>query len=289
MAIDQGMDISEVKALAEHLKAAANKFDGIVQLLNARVSSTTWLGADATRFKNDWWPGHRTRLQQLRTDLDGFGQSAMNNATEQEDASAVKVSGGGGGGSVTNPNIGGGISHIPEDDLPNHGQVPGGGSVTVTPAGRTIADVQTSYDEWAAKHPGFGPGGESQYQCTGWANFRWAELGYDGPPITGHGGAMVDNAPGEPSSTPSLHAMASYKSGAYGHVMIVEEVLNGGNQIRVSEMNTGLDRGTPGVWDDADLVATPDEYRDNHIYTRGADGIFRSWNGNPLSFAAFPG
>ena len=31
----------------------------------------------ATRFKNEWWPGHRAQLQKIVKDLDGFGQSAL--------------------------------------------------------------------------------------------------------------------------------------------------------------------------------------------------------------------
>jgi len=284
MVIDQGMNIGEVKALAEQLKAAAGKFDAIVQMLNAKVGSTSWVGADATKFKNDWWPAHRARLQQLRTDLEGFAQSALNNATAQEGASDANE-GGAAGIVAPVPIVSGDTSGTPQDVLPSNGTIPGGQGTTVLPAGRDWHEVQKGYDAWATGR--FADPNESQYQCTGWANYRWAELGYSGTSISGHGGQMAGNAPGDVSGTPSLHAMASYSSGSYGHVMIVEEVMDGGNKIRVSEMNAGIDRGNPKIWDDADLVATADEYRDTTTYTKGADGVFRS-NGRALSFAAFP-
>lgn len=272
MTIDQGMNVAEVKQLGEALKSVSGKLDAIVQLLNSKVGSTTWVGPDATKFKNDWWPGHRGRLQQLRTDLDGFGQSALNNASDQEHASDGGNTGGG----------------TPVVGIPPGGEVhvPGGTAPAVTPGGRDWHDVQNGYDKWAASHPGgqtrFGPGGESQYQCTGWANYRWHELGYNGPPIGGNGGAMAGNAPGDTSTTPSLHAMASYGAGTStspGHVMIVEEVSGDGKTIRVSEMNTDSN------WN----VANPNEYRDTRTFTMGADGKFHSSRGDVINFAAFPG
>ncbi len=275
MAIDQGMSIGEVKALAEQLKTAAGKFDGIMQLLSSRVDSTSWVGPDAARFKNDWWPAHRSRLQQLRTDLEGFGQSAANNATEQEGASNADN-----GGAVLSP------SPAPITAVGQVSASSGQSASQITPTNRDIADVQNRYDQWAASRPGgetrFGSGGESQYQCTGWANFRWHELGYDGPPIHGNGGAMAANAPGDVSVQPSLHAMASYGSGVgtdYGHVMIVEEVSADGSRIRVSEMNVG---------DKNYEVGLPSEYRDSRWISRQPNGTFAAGS-RTISFAPLPG
>lgn len=282
MTIDQGMNVSEVKELAESLKSVAKRFDSILQLLNQKVSGTTWVGPDAAKFKNEWWPGHRDRLQQLRTDLDGFGQSALNNAAEQE-----RASGGGDGGQSPPIFRGVPVPRVPKPPI----QLPDL-RFAVTPPGRDWHEVQDGYDKWAASRPGgqtrFSDPNQSQYQCTGWANYRWHELGYDGPPIGGNGGAMAENAPGATSTSPSLHAMASY-GGGYGHVMIVEEVSADGNTIRVSEMNTGIGEGDPKRWDNADLKASPDEFKDTRTFTKGPDGLFRSSKGDVINFAAFPG
>ena len=81
--ISHGMNVAEVRDLGTRLKQISQQITDMANTLNAKVNDTSWVGADAQRFKNEWWPQHRARLTQLRTDLDGFGQSAMNNASEQ--------------------------------------------------------------------------------------------------------------------------------------------------------------------------------------------------------------
>lgn len=85
--ISHGMNIGEVRDLAGKLKQISQEINGMVNMLNGKVNSTSWVGPDATKFKSDWWPQHRQHLQKMATDLDGFGQSALNNATEQENVS----------------------------------------------------------------------------------------------------------------------------------------------------------------------------------------------------------
>lgn len=83
-----GMVIEEVKQTGNELKQISSEIQGLMSRLDGRVNSTSWEGPDAQRFKNDWWPQHRTTLQRIVSDLDGLGQAALNNATEQEQASA---------------------------------------------------------------------------------------------------------------------------------------------------------------------------------------------------------
>lgn len=83
MAISHGMNVEEVDRLGRDLQDIAREIDRIVTRLNKQIGSTTWVGNDANRFKNEWWPGHRTKLKAIQSDLDGFGQSAKNNAEEQ--------------------------------------------------------------------------------------------------------------------------------------------------------------------------------------------------------------
>ena len=87
MAVTHGMNVEEVRALGRKLQAMQGEIDGIIGRLNAEVNGTTWVGPDATEFKGTWWPEHQKRLRQMGTDLNGFGQSAMNNASAQEQAS----------------------------------------------------------------------------------------------------------------------------------------------------------------------------------------------------------
>ena len=86
--ISHGMNVAEVQELGNKLKIAATQIHDMIGMLNGKVANTSWVGPDASKFKNDWWPQHRTHLQSMQNDLNGFGQSALNNASEQ-----AKVSG----------------------------------------------------------------------------------------------------------------------------------------------------------------------------------------------------
>lgn len=83
-----GMVIEEVRQTGADLKQISGEIQGLMQRLDGRVNGTTWEGPDAQRFKNDWWPQHRTTLQNIVTELEGLGQAALNNAQEQEQASS---------------------------------------------------------------------------------------------------------------------------------------------------------------------------------------------------------
>jgi len=85
--ISHGMNIDEVKGLGSNLKQISQDMNNMMNMLHNKVGSTSWVGPDATRFKNEWWPQHRAHLQKMIQDLDGFGQSALNNASEQENVS----------------------------------------------------------------------------------------------------------------------------------------------------------------------------------------------------------
>jgi uncharacterized protein YukE len=268
MAVSHGMNIAEIEAfgnrLQQHFSTQLNSIADELETVVGQTSSS-WVGPDGEKFRS-WWPAKRSAIRATADDVHGFGQSALNNASQQREASGDRA-----GSFLTGP---GRLMPVGPDP-----EFPGGPVLAgqiVHPGGRAWQDVKKEYDAWATGR--FAEGGESHYQCTGWANFRWQQMGYEGD-ISGHGGAMAGNA-GPTTSDPSLHAMASYRSGEYGHVMIVEEVTNGGNTIRVSEMNVG---------DQNYEVGLASEYRDIKEYTRGADGKFRSWNGAEFEFAEFPG
>jgi hypothetical protein len=81
------MNVAEVEKLGADLQTIAGDIAGIVKRLEKQIGTTTWVGTDANRFKNEWWPGHRSKLSQIHNDLHGFGQSAKNNASEQRQVS----------------------------------------------------------------------------------------------------------------------------------------------------------------------------------------------------------
>ncbi len=91
MAIDAGMNIAEVEALALTLRKSADELAGFAAVLNRLVTTAAWQGPTAAKFKQQWWPQHRTRVGQIEANIRGFGQSAVNNASDQRKASEEGV------------------------------------------------------------------------------------------------------------------------------------------------------------------------------------------------------
>jgi len=87
MAITHGMNIEEVRGTGQELQRQSDALQNLINTLQAKVDGTTWVGPDSERFKNDWWPKHKQVLVNMVQELHGLGQSAMNNATEQENVS----------------------------------------------------------------------------------------------------------------------------------------------------------------------------------------------------------
>ncbi len=97
MAVTHGMDVGEIRRLGGSLQSTAESIDALIRDVDRTVSGSSWVGPDAVRFKSQWWPGHKAHLQKVSRDLHGLGQSALNNASEQEDASGAGPIGAGGG------------------------------------------------------------------------------------------------------------------------------------------------------------------------------------------------
>lgn len=93
-----GMNPAEVQQLGSALQAAAQELRAKQRLIDQVVHSAHWTGPDADLFVRRWWPEKRSRLQALATDLEGFGQSALNNASEQLQVSSVAGGGAMSGG-----------------------------------------------------------------------------------------------------------------------------------------------------------------------------------------------
>jgi hypothetical protein len=119
-ALSQGMNVDEVEALGRRLQGVAQDFERWTADLERIVNGVNWNGPDADMFKRSWWPQHRGRLNGVKTDLHGFGQSALNNASEQRRASEGGNDGaaaGGGFGSAGGAHTGGGNVGIFGDSL----------------------------------------------------------------------------------------------------------------------------------------------------------------------------
>ena len=78
------MDVDEVRRLGQRLQTMSTSIDQIRNDLDRLVGRTTWVGPTAERFKYQWWPTNRAQLLHLSQAVHGLGQSALNNAAEQE-------------------------------------------------------------------------------------------------------------------------------------------------------------------------------------------------------------
>lgn len=88
MSMSHGMDVEQVRAMGNLLKRKSADIQAMISEIEASVSSAPWAGPDAEQFRGSQWPEHRSHLTNIASQLDGFGQSALNNASEQESTSS---------------------------------------------------------------------------------------------------------------------------------------------------------------------------------------------------------
>ncbi len=116
-----GMDLDEVRIMGSAMQQHAKQIsESIVPALDSVVGKIpgVWRGRDAELFVQWWRDQHRARLLQVGSDLYGLGQSALNNAEEQEWASGT----GPGGPAIRGTDSAGlatlGIEGFSVEDLP---------------------------------------------------------------------------------------------------------------------------------------------------------------------------
>lgn len=101
-----GMNVAEVRRMAEQLRHGAEQLRGIISTVDGRVAHSSWDGYDADEFREEWWPGHRQRILEAADRIQGLAQSATNNADEQERVSGTGVGTAGGHGTPSGLNAG---------------------------------------------------------------------------------------------------------------------------------------------------------------------------------------
>ncbi|CAM3821450.1 hypothetical protein [Smaragdicoccus niigatensis] len=91
-----GMDVEKVHEAGRQLKAGATDIAKAIAAIESSVNhlSSVWDGPDAKRFVHEWWPQHKKELLAAQQHIDGLGQSALNNESEQRHASAADSAGG---------------------------------------------------------------------------------------------------------------------------------------------------------------------------------------------------
>jgi uncharacterized protein YukE len=110
-----GMDVEAVENSGRQLKSQAANIASLIAQLDRVVSSlpSVWDGADAQRFVHDWWPQHKQALAAAQQQVDGLGQSALNNASEQRQASATGGPVGGSAAATAGPGGSAGAGGLP--------------------------------------------------------------------------------------------------------------------------------------------------------------------------------
>lgn len=84
-----GMDVDQVRSLANQLHQQAEAIQSVIGNIDRIVSQlqSAWQGQDARQFA-DWWNSqHKPALHNAQNAIDGLHQSALNNASEQQEVS----------------------------------------------------------------------------------------------------------------------------------------------------------------------------------------------------------
>jgi surface antigen/uncharacterized protein YukE len=267
-----GMDVDAVEAAGRQLQAKAQSLDAVVANLDKTVASLNgvWDGKDAQTFINEWWPEHKKALSAASASVAGLGQSALNNASEQRQASGISGAGVAGlGAAGLAAAVGGGAILAAGNPAPA-----GAGGAAEGSKGATSGSLppasdseQATYHQFEASTSHYDAGvgynvdanGKGVDNCTAWADWRREQLGYAS--TGGTGGEMAGKAGGSASIAPTLGALGSYMptdAGTAGHVFIVEGITsNNPPTIHISEANYAnspdvhyrdLTQGTDGKW-----------------------------------------
>ncbi|MBU4215508.1 MAG: CHAP domain-containing protein [Actinobacteria bacterium] len=263
------MDVDAVEQIgrglqtdAEALAALTTKVDALVRRLPG-----LWEGKDANDFVSIWWPQHRRSLQEVRSNIAGLGQSALNNASEQREASDAGTAVATGGAAAAVSGVAAGGANV----AAGSGTPPGGVGASL-PSSAGGADRYTAALDDPHSVVGRARANGEDYQCASWASFRRAELGLTHP--GGNGFEQAGRIGLVDAGQAGVGSVVSTGTSTWtGHVMVVEEKQSGSPlTFRVSEMNTGLDGS------DA-YHASAAEYRDNTIIRQRADGSWEASRG----------
>lgn len=84
-----GMDIEQVRQLANQLGQKAEQIDQIVREVTSTLGGTDWTGPDADQFRNDWQGTLSTQLRNVAQTLRDTQTRASQNAAQQEQASGT--------------------------------------------------------------------------------------------------------------------------------------------------------------------------------------------------------
>ncbi|MDQ1246909.1 MAG: hypothetical protein QG597_1277 [Actinomycetota bacterium] len=81
-----GMDVEQVKALSKQMTDGASTIQDLIGRLTSGLNSTTWVGADRTKFDGDW-ENYKGMLTKVAGSLTETANHLTQQATSQEQAS----------------------------------------------------------------------------------------------------------------------------------------------------------------------------------------------------------
>ncbi|MCS6711086.1 WXG100 family type VII secretion target [Brachybacterium sp. EF45031] len=84
----QGMNVAEVRRMADELNSAAEEVRRISHELTSGLDAVDWTGPDADQFRSQWSGEMVPALEQIAAAVEELEQSARSNAKQQEDTSA---------------------------------------------------------------------------------------------------------------------------------------------------------------------------------------------------------
>ena len=82
-----GLDITQVRGLANFVRQKADEIEQIQAQITQQLGNTQWVGPDRQRFEGEWSGQYTNSLRNVATGLRDAAQTADANATQQEQAS----------------------------------------------------------------------------------------------------------------------------------------------------------------------------------------------------------
>ncbi|MDO4783627.1 MAG: WXG100 family type VII secretion target [Propionibacteriaceae bacterium] len=90
MAITHGMNVEQVKQIANKLDREAQQIETIMQHVDSHIREAleAWKGPDSKQFSQLWEGQHRPQLRKLKADLENLAKKARTNASAQTSTSS---------------------------------------------------------------------------------------------------------------------------------------------------------------------------------------------------------
>ena len=84
-----GLDITQVRGLANFIRQKADEIEQLQGQITQQLVNTQWVGADRQKFEGDWSGQYTNALRNVANGLRDAAKTADSNATQQEQASSA--------------------------------------------------------------------------------------------------------------------------------------------------------------------------------------------------------